>query len=74
MWNIWIKGDGVGVLQEWLGQLGEEMKVTLQYLLVQCLADGHSDSGMDPLKSPSQVCKSYRPLVKIQFAGAMMFL
>lgn len=52
-----VGGDDTDVcaLQDWLALLSEEMKVTLQQNLNQCLAEGHSESGMDPLNSPSQV-------------------
>lgn len=52
-----VGGDNTDgcALQDWLAQLSEEMKVTLQQNLTQCLAEGRSESGMDPLNSPSQV-------------------
>lgn len=52
-------GDGCA-LQDWLALLSDEMKVTLQQNLTQCLAEGRSESGMDPLHSPSQVCGVYK--------------
>ncbi|XP_068211563.1 cytoplasmic dynein 2 heavy chain 1 [Palaemon carinicauda] len=42
-------------VEEWLAKLSDEMKSTLQHLLVECLEDGRGSSGMDPLKSPSQI-------------------
>ncbi|XP_063840903.1 LOW QUALITY PROTEIN: cytoplasmic dynein 2 heavy chain 1-like [Scylla paramamosain] len=42
-------------VEEWLSHLSEGMKGTLQHLLIQCLSEARSDSGMDPLKSPSQI-------------------
>ena len=39
----------------WLGKLSDEMKHTLQELLVQCLQEGRAgQSGIDPTKYPSQ--------------------
>ncbi|MPC92181.1 Cytoplasmic dynein 2 heavy chain 1 [Portunus trituberculatus] len=43
------------VIVEWLSHLSEGMKGTLQQHLIQCLSEARSDSGMDPLKSPSQI-------------------
>ncbi|XP_042221258.1 cytoplasmic dynein 2 heavy chain 1-like isoform X2 [Homarus americanus] len=42
-------------VEDWLRQLSEEMKMTLRQLLSECLEEGRSDAGMDPLKSPSQI-------------------
>jgi dynein heavy chain 2 len=44
-------------VESWLSELANEMKDTLNSLLVDCVTDGRKDggSGMDPLKYPSQV-------------------
>ncbi|XP_069942834.1 cytoplasmic dynein 2 heavy chain 1 isoform X1 [Cherax quadricarinatus] len=42
-------------VEDWLSELSEEMKRTLKELLRECLKEGHTDAGMDPLKSPSQI-------------------
>jgi len=43
-------------LQLWLGQLGDEMKNTLQALLIKCLEETKkSDSGADLSTFPSQI-------------------
>ena len=41
----------------WLGHLAEQMKWTLQELLVQCLKDGRKEgeNGINPNNYPSQV-------------------
>lgn len=42
--------------QVWLGKLSDEMKRTLQELLVACLQEGRAgQSGIDPTKYPSQI-------------------
>lgn len=33
--------------------------MTLRQLLSECLEEGRSDTGMDPLKSPSQVIHTF---------------
>lgn len=40
----------------WLGHLADEMKHTLQELLVECVKDGKStDGGVNPTRYPSQI-------------------
>ena len=40
----------------WLGKLSDEMKRTLQELLVECVNDGHKGGGgVNPVRYPSQV-------------------
>ena len=40
----------------WLGLLADEMKHTLQELLVECVKDGKaSDGGVNPTRYPSQI-------------------
>lgn len=42
--------------QAWLLRLAEEMKSTLQQLLVECVREGSSgDSSINPLLFPSQI-------------------
>ena len=43
--------------QLWLSNLSDEMKNTLQTLLLDCLGDSRqSKSGLDPNRYPCQVC------------------
>ena len=44
-------------MQVWLGKLSDEMKHTLQELLVECVKDGHNHQGggVNPIHYPSQV-------------------
>ena len=40
----------------WLGHLADEMKHTLQELLVECVKDGKSTGGgVNPIRYPSQI-------------------
>ncbi|KAK3862338.1 hypothetical protein Pcinc_031789 [Petrolisthes cinctipes] len=42
-------------VEDWLSELSDGMKKTLSQQLMECLDEGRTDSGMDPLKFPSQI-------------------